>query len=86
MYGCTFTGKSDYSSNSVFLPAAGHYDGSESSYVGGSNGRGYYWSNTLYTSNDYQAYSLYFNKSTSKLSEDNPERYRGFTIRPVLSE
>ena len=43
--GRIFTGKGNYASSSLFLPAAGYFFGGTSYYHGGS--RGYYWSSTL---------------------------------------
>lgn len=76
--GCIVTGKNG---NSIFLPAAGIYDGS--SRVSGGNGEGFYWSSSLKgeieafwatTSLEYGLFWLY-----------DARRY-GCSIRPVLDE
>ena len=81
MNGYVVKGRDDTfeSGNSVFLPAASYYlDG----YVGGQNGRGYYWSSTPYDSG--YAFNLYF-----KLGAQNVEfsyREYGYPVRAVLAE
>jgi uncharacterized protein (TIGR02145 family) len=75
-YGMKITSKSN--SNSIFLPAAGYRDGT-SLYDAGSSGN--YWSRSLYTSNSYSAYYLYFYSSSISTSYDN--RYYGQSVRPV---
>ena len=75
--GRKFTGKGDYASNSVFLPAAGHcYDGSVD-----SQGSGRYWSSTP---NDSKAYSLYFDSICQGV--DNYYRFNGHSVRAVLAK
>ena len=66
------------SGKEIFLPAAGNRDGTSSNNVGS---RGYYWSSTVYESNSYYAYSLYF-YSGSK-STDYYYRDYGRSVRPV---
>ncbi|MDO4950035.1 MAG: hypothetical protein Q4E55_07735, partial [Bacteroidales bacterium] len=63
--------------NSIFLPAAGYYEGTSLDEVGAC---GYYWSSSLRTSNSGFAYSLYFGRGY-----DVPEgiRYDGRSVRPV---
>ncbi|MDO4824074.1 MAG: FISUMP domain-containing protein [Bacteroidales bacterium] len=79
--GLLCTGKGDYSSNSVFLPAAGNYDYSENGVLG--QGRyTYYWSSTAYLS-DY-AYYLYFDSGVQSVSYGT--RRRGLPVRAVLKE
>ena len=78
--GRKFTGKGDYSSNSVFLPAAGYcYYGN----VGGQGYVGIYWSSTPYGS--YYAYYLYFD-SGYQFVDNFYYRYYGFSVRAVLAE
>jgi hypothetical protein len=68
----------DYSVNEIFLPATGFRDGT-SVYIRGTYG--FYWSGTLYSSNTYFAYSLYFNSWNWYTSYNY--RYYGFALRPV---
>ena len=62
--------------NSIFLPAAGDRDGTGSV---GSYGR--YWSSSLYESNPYSAYSLYFDSGDVRWNGN--DRYGGHTVRAV---
>ncbi len=75
--GRIFTGKGDYASSSLFLPAAGSFDGT-SFYYGGSYGN--YWSSTLYSST--RGRYLYFLGGNV-----NPQysynRYFGLSVRAV---
>ena len=64
--------------NSIFLPAAGHRDGTEV-YSRGSNG--YYWSSSLGSSYSDYAYYLSFNGGYYFLNYRG--RYYGRTVRPV---
>ena len=79
--GRKFTGKGDYASNSVFLPAAGDcYSGDGRVYDQGCGG--YYWSSTPGGSGS--AYILYFTSGyqyVRSLSRDG-----GFSVRAVLAE
>ena len=75
--GCIFTGKGDYANSSLFLPAAGHFDGT--SYVtGGSSGL--YWSSTLGSSTSGRG--LYF-YSGDVYPQNYDYRYYGFSVRAV---
>lgn len=65
-------------SNWIFLPAAGYRYGTSSSSVGS---HGYYWSSTVYESDSYRAYYLYFNSSSEGTYSRN--RDYGRTVRPV---
>lgn len=76
--GRKFTGKGDYASNSVFLPAAGYYSGS----VDERGDYGIYWSSTPIGS-DF-AYSLNF--SSGGQSVGGGFRAYGFSVRAVLVE
>ena len=62
---------------SIFLPAAGFYDGSSLGYDGGL---GTYWSSTPYNFNILISYCFYFN-SDHYMSSDY--RYYGRSVRPV---
>ncbi|MDO4801012.1 MAG: DUF1566 domain-containing protein [Prevotellaceae bacterium] len=77
--GRKFTGKGDYASNSIFLPAAGYCSGG---YVGGQGSDGIYWSST--PDGNKKAYSLDFNSSSQKAY--NYGRADGFSVRAVLYE
>ena len=69
---------SGYTSNSIFLPAAGLYDSSAD--YRGTNG--YYWSST-YNSSSY-AWNLNFNSSYKDMYYNY--RYNGRSVRAVLSK
>ena len=78
--GRKFTGKvAPYTSNSVFLPAAGYcgYGG-----VYGQGSYGYYWSST--PSGSYDASYLYFDSGYQNVYNYN--RYLGYSVRAVLAE
>lgn len=64
--------------NSIFLPAAGHMEGS-SHYSEGSSGS--YWSSSV-SYNPYDACFLYFDKGNVYRNDDN--RINGLPIRAVL--
>ena len=67
--------------NSLFLPAAGHRDGSSLDYAGS---RGFYWSISLYT--DYPLDAMYFDFTSGYFNVYRYyERLFGFTVRPVRS-
>ena len=77
--GCEFTGKGDYASNSVFLPAAGYcYFGD----VIGQGVSGVYWSSTP-NGSDF-AFDLYFYSGGQSVY--SVSRYFGFSVRAVLAE
>ena len=77
--GRIFTGKGDYANSSLFLPAAGYFDGT-SYYYGGSDG--YYWSSTLYISISTYGRDLYFYSDDVDPQYGN-DRYNGFSVRAV---
>ena len=79
--GYTITGKGDYASNSIFLPAAGYFysDGKEVLYTGTL---GNYWSSTNGGSDG--VYNLYFESSDKDVFGDY--RDSGNSVRPVLAE
>lgn len=68
--------------NSLFLPAAG-YCTSSSPYSAGTYG--YYWSNSLYTSNPSKAWTLYFTSDGYSVYYDFT-RKTGYSVRAVRSE
>ena len=82
--GYVVRGRGDYAANSIFLPCAGHVNGT-SLYFAGSCGR--YWSSVQYTRGSYyDTWYLEFNSSghdTNNGSYDNDGRYDGQSIRPV---
>ena len=75
-----FTGKGDYSSNSIFLPAAGYGDSSGRRYAGS---KGYYWSSTGKDAATY-AWNLYFGGSGDAYV-DYEARSKVFSVRAVRS-
>lgn len=74
--GYMFTGKGDYSGNSIFLPAAG--TGTDSMLTGSGRG-GYYWSSSFSSSSS--AFSLFFRSGNA--TTDSYYRCYGFPVRPV---
>ena len=81
--GYKFTGKGDYSSNSIFLPAAGYYeDEAGDVFVQGSNG--YYWSSTPNADDSDCAYYLGFKSNDLDVYDDR--RGSGYSVRAVLKE
>ena len=76
--GKKFTGKGDYSSNSVFLPAAGNCVGGN---VSGQGNGGYYYSSTPYGST--YAYYLYILSGSSQYVR-NTNRFYDYSVRAVL--
>jgi len=79
-YGSLFTGKGDYSDNSVFFPAAGFCN---SGSVGGTGNYGFYWSSTPDGSNI--AYDLNFYLGNHQYV-GNYARGIGFSVRAILHE
>ena len=75
--GRIFTGKDNYANVSLFLPAAGYFNGT--SYNGGGS-YGIYWSSTLGSSTGGR--SLYFS-SGNVYPQRNYSRYYGFSVRAV---
>ena len=74
--GCTFTGKGDYASNSIFLPAAGY--GNQSN-IYNLNSACCYRSSTPANSDMYTKY-LYF---SSAVHVQDGTRIVGYSVRPV---
>lgn len=64
--------------NSIFLPAAGYYDGAELYYEGSEGG---YWNSTPFEDDDFYACGLNFNHSLHFSGWNG--RYAGQPIRPV---
>ena len=80
--GYVVKGKGDYSSSSIFLPAAGYgcYGyGTTSLYSAGSNGC--YWSSVPFSGTDYNSWNLDFYSSVRYVNYYN--RFRGRPVRPV---
>lgn len=85
VYGYQVTSKK--SSDSIFLPAAGYYDGTTLNKLGSY---GYYWSRENYKSSSslysydysYNAYYLYF--YTTSYSSSDGYRCCGRSVRPIL--
>ena len=75
-YGMKITSKSN--GHSIFVPAAGYRGDTNLNNAGSS---GYYWSRSLSTSYNYDAYSLYF--SSRSIYTGNDLRYCGRSVRPV---
>ena len=70
------------SGNSIFLPAAGLYDGND--YVASANNRGWYWSSS--SSRDSYALGLYFGSSDVYYSDVGHDKCDGHVIRPVYDD
>ena len=68
---------SNKNGNSIFLPAAGDYDGSSYEDVGVYGG---YWANNR-PSSEKEAYYIFFGARSHSKSTDY--RYAGWSIRPV---
>ena len=75
--GRIFTGKGDYANSSLFLPAAGGFDGTS---CRGDGSGGGYWSSTLYDS----TYGRYLDFGSGNVSPQYSNyRYGGYSVRPV---
>ena len=79
--GRKFTGKGAYASNSVFLPAAGHY--SKGGPITDRDFHGYYWSST--PGGSLGAYYLYFDLGSQYVNE-GLYRLDYYSVRAVLAE
>ncbi|MBO7223552.1 MAG: InlB B-repeat-containing protein, partial [Kiritimatiellae bacterium] len=77
--GCIVRGKGNYSSSSIFLPAAGYGDGSSLVNLGSY---GYYWSSTPASGNSY--YSMYIAFNSNVPSKRFYYRSDAQSVRPVL--
>jgi len=71
--------KTGFTSNSIFLPAAGVYSGSTAPTTGSA---GNYWSKTKASASNDNAAILAFDNSSASVVE-TMERYKGVCIRPV---
>lgn len=80
--GYIFTGKDDYASNRVFLPAAGYCRNGSTIY--GRDSGGYYWSSVPYDSN--LSYYLRFISTAKGIFYNTCPRNYGQSVRPVLAE
>ena len=80
--GCKITGKGDYASNSIFLPAAGYYPRGILTDIGDMC---YYWSSMPNTQQTSYAYRLECSSREQKTSNVG-SRTAPTTIRPVLAE
>lgn len=79
VYGRKFTSnKTGYTDNWIFLPAAGHRDGSSLNFAGSY---GYYWSSSLNTDRPYYAY--YVNFYSGSVGWYGGYRSPGRSVRPV---
>lgn len=67
--------------NNIFIPASGSQDNTCLFNVGSF---GYYWSSSLYADNMYDARGVYFNSDNVNMF--CPNRYFGFSVRPVCAE
>ena len=76
VYGRKITSKAN--GYSIFLPAAGKFDGTQVYFAGSS---GEYWASTILEDYPDNAYNPWFNKSI--ISADDGYRYLGLSIRPV---
>ena len=85
VYGCRFTSIVEgYEGNSIFLPAAGYYRGSE---LRDAGEQGLYWGASI---RDINSDSTYPSGDCIRLSEGYyskgaANRWRGYSIRPVVS-
>ena len=75
--GRIFTGKGNYANSSLFLPAAGSFDGTS---YGNGGSYGFYWSSTLGSSTSGRF--LYFGSGNVNPQYSN-NRYYGFCVRAV---
>ena len=66
--------------NSIFLPAAGYYNGTT---LNSAGSYGYYWSSTPYGSNTKYAYVLYFYSGRRSTVWSGYRRCYGRSVRPV---
>ena len=64
--------------NSIFIPAAGYWDGTT---VLNAGSEGYYWSSSLYTDKCYGAWDMFFVSYTFFM--EAYVRFLGQSVRPV---
>ena len=79
--GYTITGKDAYTSNSIFLPAAGYFTYSKGN-VSSVGSRGDYWSSTKSSSNN----AYYLDSYSDSQDVDSYNCKDGYSVRPVLKE
>ena len=80
VYGRLVTGKGDYASKSIFLPAVGDGRGSDLNYSGSYGG---YWSSTPTSDHSYDAWHLYFISGVFSRSYGSRSRNYGRPVRAV---
>lgn len=73
--------KTGYTSNSIFMPAAGCYN-DDTGTLRFAGSAGYWWTSTLYTTNVTMAHRMLFNTSYSPYM-NYYDRNQGYSIRPV---
>ena len=78
--GYAVRGRGAYASNSIFLPAAGHCDGTS---LDASGSYGICWSSVPYSGNNSRAYALGFG-SDYHLTSYGGNRGHGRSVRPVI--
>ena len=71
--------KSKKNGNSIFLPAAGYYSGTE---LHDNEYGGYYWASSPYSSDDRYAEEIYFD--SGDYSRSYRGRFLGHSVRPVF--
>ena len=85
----TMNGKNGFmvtgpNSNSIFVPECGHREGNV---ILKGDGHGYYWSSTLSSVSSEQARNIsLWTRHSSWASNNDNYRYRGQSIRPVMSD
>ena len=79
VYGTLFTGKDAYSSNSLFLPAAGFYD-TQYKEVTNDGKNGDYWSSTPELKTEFAYYLLF---TTKNQYDSSYSRYQCLSVRAV---
>ncbi len=92
--GYKVTGKNaGYTSNSIFLPAAGFYEGNSLKGTGSNGSGAYYWSSTLYTNSGEHylldgnyLYLLFFNNSDVTSTTSHNRRWWGMPVRAVTEK
>ena len=82
--GCLFTGKGEYADRSIFLPAGGWFNGSntDSRYQHNYQTYGDYWTSTVISTGN--AYRIQFKEDSYPVGSDS--KIYGFTIRAVQDQ
>ncbi|MBO7683677.1 MAG: putative Ig domain-containing protein [Kiritimatiellae bacterium] len=89
VYGCIVSGKGDYASASIFLPATGRGDGTS---LGSAGKYGWYWSSETDgypMDGEFGSWALYFKQESKKTvfgRTSDPYRELGLAIRPVKAK